>query len=48
MVPAIDEEVLWIDQLVGEEEENAFDRPRSFVDDVTVEEVQVRGRRSTC
>ena len=46
MVPSIDEKVLRVDQFVGEEEEDTFDRPRPFVDDVTVKKVHVRGGRS--
>lgn len=47
VVASIDEEEVWVSQFVGEEEQYAFQRPRAFVNDISVEKVLVVGRGAT-
>ncbi len=48
MISTVDEEVLWVGQLVGKQEKDAFNGSGSFVHNVTIEQVQVVGRWAAC
>ena len=48
MIATIEKEVVRVGQLVGKQEQDAFNGPGALVHNVPVEQVQVLGRWTAC